>query len=640
MARYILTTAVLVVPVVFDPRTNDAFNLTKMTTLWVLVVLAAGAWWFSSRLSRSGPFFPRSRIVVAALAVLGVTALSTLMGPNRTLSFHGLYHRYEGLASIALYVGLLILLVALYRRRPGSFSQIAVAIGAAGGVVGTYVVFQRLGLDPFNWQELGGGEPTFPIGNLGNSSFTAAYLGITAPFVLYLFLSSKLRGTRVVWAGVGGIVLAGLLLTQGRAGILAALAGCVALLLFTSRMNAVRKMALVAAALLVLAVMPFVIGDPTDRSEEGLFRAGTASYRTEVWGASWRMSMSRPLLGWGPESYFGQYGTFRSPSDARRLGLSLTDKPHNIFLGWSTATGLIGLGTYLFLVGSALMLVAGAATRNPARRRLIAVFGAGLVAYLVQGMYSIDVPSLAMMGWVALAGIAVLVDRRGGEQEADEDGDVDEASDAPPDPSSAETEQSRPRSWFAQPWVSGATVVVVALVAIGVGVGPLRADYAIRTAQQRAPQGWSSDVMALYEKAIGLDPREAAYRGLAGAYLETVADDSAAPFTSATALRRSAAFYEDAVGLQPRNVYFMINAARVYTQLGAGDERFFSDADGWLGEVVTLDPLNPQAHDLYADLLHQWSEEAEDEDEVAELRERSQTQAEIARGLRAGRVIR
>jgi len=627
-ARVLLATAIFLVPVILDPRSNDSFNLIKITTLWVVVALAAAVWFLSTRLTPTR-MIPRSQIVTTALVLLGVAAAATIFGPNRTLSFHGLYHRYEGLSSTALYVGLLILLVALYRKRAGSLSEIAVAIGLSAAVVGGYVFFQKLGLDPIEWKELSGETPNLPIGNLGNSSFTSAYLGIATPFVIFLILSARLMIVRLAWSLVGLLVLLGLLFTQGRAGILAAIIGAGAVFLFTSRVGTWRKVAVIGIVLFVLALLPFVIGDPTDRAQEGLLRTGTASYRTEVWGASWRMTLGRPLLGWGPESFFGEYGEYRSAADARRLGLSLTDKPHNIFLGWSTATGLIGLGVFIFLVGSALKFVAAATALSRSRRLLVAAFGGGLVAYLVQGMYSIDVPPLAFMGWVALAGIAAALD--GGPDLEPRRGRREDSQSSEP---SAMTLGSR----IAQPWVLGGIVVLAALALAGLSLGPLRGDYQVRSAQNRTSLGWSADVMNMYTRAIALDPREAAYRGLAGAYLEGVADDDNLPFTQETALRRSAAFYEEAVELQPRNVYFMINAARIYSKLGPDDGRFFSDADSRLAEVVRIDPLNPQSRDLYANLLEVWAQNESDDDREEELKERAQNQRRVAQAIREGRV--
>ena len=178
------------------------------------------------------------------------------------------------------------------------------------------------------------------------------------------------------------------------------------------------------------------------------------------------------------------------------------------------------------------------------------------------------------------------------------------------------------------------------MLLITVGFGPLRADHAAWAAERRSLLGWSSDTIELFEKAIALNPREAAYRGLTGSYLERVATNPAAPFPSETAYRRSAAMYLEALELQPRNVYFMINAARVYTRLGKTvDVEYFESGDRWMGRAVTLDPLNPQMHDLYTDLLNQWQAELSGRDRRQVL-DRARTQAGIAQQLRAGRVIR
>src|SRR5438309_8115579 len=48
-SRMVLAAAVLLVPIVLDSRTNDAFNLIKISTLWILGIVAFVLW----RLSRS-----------------------------------------------------------------------------------------------------------------------------------------------------------------------------------------------------------------------------------------------------------------------------------------------------------------------------------------------------------------------------------------------------------------------------------------------------------------------------------------------------------------------------------------------------------------------------------------------------------
>jgi hypothetical protein len=489
-------------------------------------------------------------------------------------------------------------------------------------LVGALVVVQQLGMDPFGGQDALGREPTLPVGTLGNPSFTAAYIGIAAPFALYMLLSSSGLWKRGVWFVAGSFAVLGMYFTQGRAGVLAAGAGAAVLFLFTRRIGTLPKVAAVVAALLALGLMPLVIADPNDPAREGFTRAGTANYRTEVWVASVRMTMDRPALGWGPESFQGTYGSYRTYEDARRLRFTLTDKPHNVFLTWSSATGLVGLGAFLLLVGMGLVMAARTVGAVRSRRLLAAAFGAGLVAYLVQGLYSIDAVPVALMLWVSLAGIAVL-GRRSRDRERESDG--------------ASPHQTGERRGI-RALAAGVVVAVVVLAAIVAGLGPWRADVAIRTALGQGAE-WSPETMALYERAIALNPREATYRHFAARYLEDVADDPTIPTSRDRVLLRAADYYHQAMDMNAGNVLQMLDLGRIYALLADEDPSYFSQSLQWLGEVVAGDPLNPTAHELYGSLLREWAEHVEDPGEAASLMRKGRSHSGIARGLRDGRIV-
>jgi hypothetical protein len=270
---------------------------------------------------------------------------------------------------------------------------------------------------------------------------------------------------------------------------------------------------------------------------------------------------------------------------------------------------------------------------------MAAAFGAGLVAYLAQGVYSIDVPPLALMGWVAIGAIAVLLEGWG---RSGTEGASDAEDDQGRDPWSGRAGLRRFEvpDWLRRGWLPPAIAGALLLFLVASGFQPLRADHAAWAAERRAGLGWSADTMALYEKAIDLNPRESAYRGLTASYLERVAKNPAAPFSPEDAWRRSASLYVSALRMQPNNVYFMINVARVYAKLGKKvDLRYFPDGDRFLGRAVSLDPLNPQMHDVYADFLNKWQKKLSGKNRRAVLT-RAQTQAGIAQQLRAGRVLR
>ncbi|MGH2759102.1 MAG: O-antigen ligase family protein [Actinomycetota bacterium] len=628
-ARIFLTAAVFVALVIFDPRTIDVFNIAKLTVLWVFGAIAGGLWLTATILDRNGrerpmTWVPRSWIVRLSLVVLAISLLATLLSSSQALSFFGLYRRFEGSLSLALYVGLFLLIVGLFRHRPAALRDLVSAVAAAAVVVSGYVVLQSLGIDFEDWQQVTGTSPDLPIGNLGNAALTGSFLGIALPFIVYLVSVPSSWARRLVWTAASAFVVAGLLLTQSRPGIVGGAVGILAMIVFAAKAAKPREqVAVIAAVLFALAVLPLfapgVVG-PRAPARLSVVQAASSDNRVHMWDAGWRMTLERPLLGWGPETYFGNYPTFRSAVEARQQGLSITDKPHNIFLGWSTATGFVGLLSYLALIGTALWLL-GAGGRRLATpyRGLALTFGAGLAAYLAQGLYSIDVPPLALLGWVCLGGLAVLLEggRRG-------DG-------APGEPRSRDAQRGDVLTYCA------VGVGVIALIVVG--TRPLRADHSAWAAEQKAPQGWSVQTMRLYEKAAALNPFEAAYKGLGAFYLERVAGIRTAPFRGEEALLRAATLYEQALSLQPDNVYFMINASRVYARLGGVEPKYFAEADRWLGRALTIDPLDPQLHDLYADLLARWAPSAPRADR-REISQRAETQTEIAKALRAGREVR
>jgi O-antigen ligase len=610
-ARWLLAAAVFLVPIVFHPETIDAFNLTKITVLWILLVGATAAWLVGVALSPQRFTLPRGPLITGSLALLGITALATALSPNRTLSFFGLYHRYEGLISLVLYVWTLLLIVFLYRRHIDRLRELLRALGIASAVVSAYVLLQTVGLDPFEWRGATGVDPSHPVGALGNAAFTASFLGIAAPVVVYLASTARTRATRVGWLAVGGLIVVSIFATQGRGGMFAAAAGLGAFALFQSGLEPWRKVGSVVVLLLVLGLFPVF----APRFIDPLGSDSRVGHRTDIWTASVKTAIDKPFLGWGPESFYGQHSRFRTATEAREHGLGLSDKPHNIFLSWATSTGLAGLATYLLVVGLALFAVAGeSSSKGTARRLLLSSLGAALVAYLVQGLYSVDIPPLALTGWLILAGIATTQVR------------VRRKRVLP---------LLRPMGKTSGSLVPAAISVTAAALALS-GLAPIRADHAAWEAERRGRSGWSSSVLSLYESAVGLNPRESAYLGLQAFYLERVAPDDDATVSGPDAYRRAVSLYERAASVQPGNLQFMIGAARASLYLGQQvDPRYFEDGDRWLSRAVARDPLDPQIYDLHADLLRVWAE-ARAGEAAAALRARARSADEEARRLRSG----
>ena len=621
IARALVVAAVFLVPVTLDVRTIDVFNLAKITVLWVLTIAAAGAWLFAFYVAPKTHHVRHSALMRNAAALVVVSAVATIFSANRTLSVFGLYQRYECFVSLVLYAGFAALIFVLHQRRSESLREIAMAIGAAAGLVSVYVMAQGAGHDPLHL-EINSAKTAPGIGTLGNADFASSYLGIAVPFLVYLAITARSQRRRVMWSVLTGVTLVGIAVTQGRGGIVAVLTGVLALALFSTRLPAAAKAGIVVVAFVALALSPFAAGRLPFAQRGDLLRTGTLVYRTQMWDAGLHMVLERPILGWGPETFYGNFPRFRPLDEARTNELAIADKPHNIFVNWAVTTGVVGLIAYLILVGGALWLViARAPVLAGPGRLLAATFGAGLVAYLAQGLFSIDVVPLASIGWIAVGAIAAVFA-------------ATETPSMPGDIASKDrVSRRRPNDPLLPSYIPLAAMEIGLLVLMVFGLGPLRADHAAWAAKR---EPWRA--IALYEKARQLNPHEAAYNGLHARYLERLADDPSSSIGSASALRRSASLWELTIDAQPGNLNFLLAAVAVYGRLGTDvDAGYFVQANRWMAKAARLDRRDPKIHVIYATLLHEWAARTGGAAERRELERRAQTETALAQTLRVGR---
>ena len=317
---------------------------------------------------------------------------------------------------------LAVLVVALWSERPEGVAALVWAAAAATVPPSIYVLLQAHGMDPFDWgfdaaeaARLVKRHAQYPPGTMGNSNFAGGYLGIAAPAVVYAFVAARGPVARLAIASVGALLGVGLWSTHSRGGLLAAAAGLGIMLMLVARSRRVRAL-LVVGALAAVAVLGFAVvrnASPSGGSggaEATVLRSDTLVSRTDYWRAAIDMWLEHPVLGTGPETFLSQYPPIRPPSDGANFGLVLPDKPHNIYLEWAVSAGVLGAGTYLALIAIVLFQGVRRAARLEGRpRALVVALVAMLVAYLVQGFFSIDQPPLNSDG---LAGAGR--DRRAG----------------------------------------------------------------------------------------------------------------------------------------------------------------------------------------------------------------------------------
>lgn len=190
-------------------------------------------------------------------------------------------------------------------------------------------------------------------GPVGEKNRFAQVLLVLVPLGIGRFKDASGRGRRLLAAGATASILAALMLTYSRGGVVA----LAVVFLAAAALHFIRWRTLLLAGAVVLAiavlVSPTFIGRVASIGNAAeLFSDGADEVEGAVVGratsnlAAFNVLLDHPLLGVGP----GLYGPNYSVDYANKLGLRHFDEPrraHNLFLEVGAETGLLGLAAFI-----------------------------------------------------------------------------------------------------------------------------------------------------------------------------------------------------------------------------------------------------------------------------------------------------
>lgn len=626
-ARFAVCGALVGSVLVFHTATADAFGLPKLAVVWVAALAAVVLWALGSR--ARGRWLPWGRFTTAVTVVVGVSALATLLSVSRLESLIGSYERYGGLLSLVLFAVLGVVVVGVAAEAPEeALRPLAWSVVGAAAVLALYVVLQTLGVDFVDWREPSGRAVKFQGGTMGNSDFAGGFLGIAAPFFVWLLLTAP---RRVPWLGLAAAGLAldlgALVLTRSRGGVLAAgVGGLAAAVLLRDRLPRFVRRAFwpavglgVAGVVAVLLVPGFAKASGLNRTD--LLRTESLEVRGREWATATKVFLDRPVLGTGPDTFEYRFPRHRTREDAIHLGNQIADKPHNVLLERAADTGVLGLGAYLVLLGTVLAFAwrrLRELSAGSTERMLLAVFTAGFLAYLAQAFVSIDVVPLALTGWLFLAAVAAFADPACVERR--EDLAARKKAKARP--------ARRPRPF------AFSTTVLAGLGALGLAfaaVNPLQADVNAATAQRSENRLTAA---SMWQQAIAQNRAQLAYRMGAAFADEALGAESEDVSQRATFLNAALDHYAEARRMAPEHLFAYLGTARTMTLVAQGVDRSkFGEADEWWKKTIALDPRNGELWHHHALMINSWAN-AQNGD-VA-LRRRAFEQLEYALTLKPG----
>lgn len=345
---------------------------------------------------------PSARWVLIALGgYLAVCALSILVSTHPDLSVRGFIRK-------TLEYALLFVIAADVAKEPAVAKRCLLVLMASAWLVGLDGVAQEfLGKDPLR------GHEVFKYGPINDPPYgynrmtgpyespidLATYLMVVIPVVLVWAFDRQLKGS---WAGwMLSVLLMGCLVRTGAKGAWLGLLGGLSVLFL--RVPRWRRSLLFWGLGVVLAVGWIVHATERGFATFGVSAIGVSD-RLAIWQAGWHMVQARPVLGHGLNTFMANYldywvGGEQQPRYA-----------HNCFLQTAAETGLLGLTTFLLLLGAILwrwwQAVRVLENRDPVRAMVLGL-SAGLIGFLLQSAFDTNFYALrqAVLFWT-LAGLA------------------------------------------------------------------------------------------------------------------------------------------------------------------------------------------------------------------------------------------
>lgn len=245
-------------------------------------------------------------------------------------------------------------------------------------------------------------------GPLGDANFFACIIVFTIPLALFQLLNARNALTGLGWAIVSGLLIAGLLATQSRGGLIGL---AVALLVLGTGLTLRQVLSFGVIGVVTVLLVATVASDELIQRFAtilGTVSEGELDTSTEGRLASWQVALElfkeHPVLGVGIGNFNSYYQNM-----ALELGLIFRGEgrsTHSLYLEILTEQGLVGLllmGAILFVAARSIIGAVRFANGIGEVRlaRHLTAFGAGLAGYLAAMTFLQD--SFPRFLWLVIA---------------------------------------------------------------------------------------------------------------------------------------------------------------------------------------------------------------------------------------------
>jgi O-antigen ligase len=206
---------------------------------------------------------------------------------------------------------------------------------------------------------------------------------------------------RLLAVAASAVIWMGLLLSHSRAGLLAALAGAVIVLVRFRDVRAARWAGAIGAVVLLVLLSAELTQAPGERFFTVKDDIQSKGGRLTVWRDAMGLVEARPVLGWG-------FGTFESafPTVQSETIDLLYDHAHNDWVEWMTEGGVLALGAAVALLALSLRGSRTGGAANGFDVAFSVACRAAIVAAALHAMwdFSLRIPAVAVVCGVVVGG--------------------------------------------------------------------------------------------------------------------------------------------------------------------------------------------------------------------------------------------
>jgi len=362
LLKYVVYSGVFLLPFIpFLVADNFFFPFIvgKNLAFRVLVEIVVASWAILAL--RNPEYRPRrSWFLWIFSAFVFVMLLANILGVNVGRSFWSNFERMEGFVTLLHLFGYVLVASSVLNKKVWA-RLFATSIGASV-IMGVYGIFQLAGVLKINQ----GGVRV--DGTFGNATYLAVYMLFHMFLSLFMFTKSTSKFQRVFYSVAFLLEGAILYFTATRGAILGLFGGLllsgVLVALFERENKKLRRGAIIGIVLLVIMAGGFFAMRNTSAVQNSQvlrrfsrisLQEKTTRSRLVLWQLAIHGALERPILGWGQENFDQVFDKYYDPRmfDQEQW----FDRAHNVVLDWFVSGGVLGVGLYLALFISALVLL-------------------------------------------------------------------------------------------------------------------------------------------------------------------------------------------------------------------------------------------------------------------------------------------